>query len=141
MRFGQLNICLALVTQYATLCRLTGLDRNPYLLFGSALPIRSEEELLEFALRKDFLAVTRSVHMSRFFSCFWLGNYEEAAEYGKSSISARNTTADIHHAFYYAMTALILARRDVNESKKWTAIADPQVQFFRTLASYSAWNW
>ncbi|EJK45435.1 hypothetical protein THAOC_35945 [Thalassiosira oceanica] len=141
-RFEQLNGCLALVTQYATLCKLTGLDRNPYVIFGSAMPIRSEDELLEFALRKDARAVTRAVNLSRFFSSFWLGRHEEAAEYGRSTRGSQQSTAvDIYHAFYYAITALILARRDAGESKKWIAIADPLVQLFRTLASYSAWNW
>jgi len=141
-RFEQLNVCLALVTQYATLCKLTGLDRNPYVIFGSAMPIRSEDELLEFALRKDARAVTRAVNLSRFFSSFWLGRHEEAAEYGRSTRGSQQSTAvDIYHAFYYAITALILARRDAGESKKWIAIADPLVQLFRTLASYSAWNW
>ena len=141
MRYEQLNVCLALVTQYATLCKLTGLDRNPYLVFGSAMPIRSEDELLEFALRKGHIALVRAVHLRRFFTCFWLGQYEEAAELAKSTISTRNTAVDIYHAFYYAIIALILARKDIVECQKWIDIADPLLQLFRTLASCSAWNW
>ena len=142
IQLKQVNVNIALAALYQTVSRLLGTDKCQGFVFKCALPVKTEEELFQHAVQAEKHAIVRVLSMARFFAAFWLGQYDEAAQYASKSFRLnRSQVSDIYHAFYYAITAMIIARQDSSERQKWVDIAELSLRSLRALSDHSSWNW
>ena len=142
IQLQQVHVNIALAALYQTISRLLGTDKCQGFVFKCALPVKTEEELFQYAVQAERHAMVRVLSMARFFAAFWLGQYDEAAQYASKSFRAKTMqVSDIYHAYYYAITAMILARRGASERQKWVDIAELSLRTFRNLSDHSSWNW
>lgn len=142
IQLQQVNLNITLAALYQTISRLLGIDNCQGFVFECALPVKTEEELFQYAVQAERHAIVRVLSLTRFFAAFWLGQYDEAAQYASKSFRPKTMqVSDLYHAFYYAITAMILARRDATERQKWVDIAEISIRTFGTVSDHSSWNW
>ena len=103
--------------------------------------IYSEDELLEFCLKKEKLGVVHGINLNRLFLAYSFKQYDEAASMAKLYNSRKMMRfLDVYAVLFEGLTALQLARRDDDSKHKWIEIVEQAIESFKTWENHSKWN-
>ncbi len=129
-----------MVLLHITVLKLMGSNKDPFDALSGAIPVKNEDQLLQFALRSGKHAIAQSIYLNKMFVVFWFRRYEEAGELALKYDSSRMFgVADALHVFYRTLIALHLARRNSDDAK-WVEVAEKGLASFRMWAQHSSWN-
>ena len=136
----QLNFQVAMALLHLTVLKLMGSDKDPFDALSGAIPVKNEDQLLQFALQSGKRAISQSIYLNKMLVAFWFKRFEEAGELALKYDSSRMFgVADALHVYYRTLIALHLARRNPDEAK-WMAVAEKGLASVQMWAQHSSWN-
>jgi hypothetical protein len=137
----QLQNNLSLATHHNMILTLMGVNdtsKSFAMLDGN---IYSDDDLLQYCLKREKLGVVHGVHSNKLFLAFFFKRYDEAALMAEKYRSRKLMRfLDVYHIFFEGLTALQLARRKDSNEHKWIEVAEQAISAFMIWESHCNWN-